>query len=157
MVTTMKMATGIALFATLVMTSCSGPDTESVGSGQDVADMIGCAGWSNTFAEADGGGGGGDDDAETLAYDAYVKEGGTCELYGQDVGVYYFLDKMARDGFVLEGSELGGDYLIGGGCGGPIAQDLDRWRSPQGCWVIEAPSTVLDQLEAEHGGTRSSG
>ena len=148
----MKVTSGIALLAALMMTGCSGIDTESVGSGQDVADMIGCAGWSNTFAEADA-----DGDDETLTYDAYVKEGGTCQLDGQDVGVYYFLDKMARDGFVLEGSELGGDYFIGDGCGGPIAQDLDRWRSPQGCWVIEAPSTVLDQLEAEHGGTRSSG
>lgn len=134
MVTTMKVTTGIALLAALMMTSCSGRDTESVGSGQEVADMIGCTGWSNTFEEADAYG-----DGKTVTYDAYVHEGGTCQLNGQDVGVYYFRDDMARNLYVQEGSALGGNYLIGDG------------------WVIEAPSLVLDQLEAEHGGRRSFG
>ena len=130
----MKMTTGIALLAALMMTSCSGSDTESVSSGQEVADMIGCTGWSNTSEEDDA-----HDDDKTVTYDAYVNEGGTCQLDGQDVGVYYFLDDMARNGYVDEGSALGRNYLIGDN------------------WVIDAPSAVLDQLEAEHGGRRSAG
>ncbi len=122
MVMTMKATTAIALLAALMMTSCSSSDTESVGSGQEVADMIGCTGWSNTSED-----------------DTFVREGGTCQLNGQEVGVYYFLDDMARNGYVEEGSAMGGNYLVGDG------------------WVIEAPSAVLDQLEAEHGGARSFG
>ncbi len=44
MVTTMKMTTGVALLAALMMTSCAGSDTKSVDSGQELANMIGCTG-----------------------------------------------------------------------------------------------------------------
>ncbi len=121
MVTTMKMTTGIALLAALVMTSCAGSDTKSVDSGQELANMIGCTGWSNTSEEA------------------YVKEGGTCQLDGQDVEAYYFVDDFARDLYVFGGSAGGGSYLVGDG------------------WVIDAPGPVLDQLETEHGGRRLAG
>ena len=128
----MKVTTVIALLTALLTTSCSISDTESVGSGQEVADMIGCTGWSNTSEEAET-----PSDRDTLTYEAYVHEGGTCRLNGQEVGVYYFLDEMARVGYVEAGTAQGGNYLIGDS------------------WVIEAPSVVLDQLEAEHGGERS--
>lgn len=130
-VMTTKVTAGIALLAALMTTGCSG-DTETVRSGQDVADMIGCTGWSNTFDDTDAYG-----EVETVTYDDFVRDGGTCRLNGRNVGVYYFLDDMARTGYVQAGSAVGGNYLIG---------DV---------WVIEAPSDVLDQIEAEHGGERS--
>jgi hypothetical protein len=97
----MKMITGVtvALATMAVLAGCSSSDSgdggDSVGSGQDVADMIGCTGWA--------------DDSEEM----YVTEGGTCDLEGEEVGAYYFADNEARDNYVDVASSFGGLYLVG--------------------------------------------
>lgn len=98
----MRTITGVsvALAATMVLAGCSGGDSgggEDVGSGQDVADMIGCTGWT--------------DDSEEM----FVTEGGTCDLDGEEVGAYYFADDEARDNYVDVASGFGGLYLVGDG------------------------------------------
>ena len=82
--------------ATVLLTGCSGGG-EEVDSGQAVANMIGCTGWSDT------------------SEDRYVTEGGECDRDGLKVGVYYFGDEDARNKYVEAGSASDGNYLIGDG------------------------------------------
>lgn len=98
----MKTITGVsvALAATMVLVGCSGGDSgggEDVGSGQDVADMIGCTGFEG--------------DSEEM----YVTEGGSCSLDGEEIYAYYFSDNDRRDSWVEVASQFGGPYLVGDG------------------------------------------
>ena len=93
----MKMITGgVIAAAAMLLSGCGGAD-EAVDSGQAVADMIGCTGWSDTSEER------------------YVTEGGECDRDGLKLGVYYFVDEDDRDNYVEAGSASDGNYLIGDG------------------------------------------
>lgn len=93
----MRIITGVAVAAALLMTGCGGDDSEKVGSGQEVADMIGCTGFTG--------------DSEEM----YVTEGGACNLGGEEVYAYYFSDNARRDSWVEVASNFGGPYLVGDG------------------------------------------
>lgn len=106
--------------AALLLAACSGSEDGAgdIASGQDLADAIGCTGFSN--------------DSEEM----FVSEGGTCQLDGEEIFIYYFADNAARDNYVDVGSEFGGNYLIGDN------------------WVVDAPSATLDAIKADIGGER---
>ncbi|WP_107767491.1 hypothetical protein [Nocardioides terrigena] len=93
----MKMITGAVIAAAAMLFSGCGGGGETVDSGQAVADMIGCTGWSDTSEER------------------YVTEGGECDRDGLKLGVYYFAADDDRDKFVEAGSASDGNYLIGEG------------------------------------------
>lgn len=96
----MKMITGTTIAAALLLAGCSGDDgggSDQVGSGQEVADMIGCTGFTG--------------DSEEM----YVTEGGSCELDGETVSAYYFSDDDRRDSWVEVASDFGGPFLVGEG------------------------------------------
>ena len=107
--------------AVLVLAGCGGEgDADSVSSGQDVADLVGCTGFAN--------------DSEEM----FVTEGGSCDLEGEDLGVYYFGDQDARDSYVETASGFGGVYLVGDG------------------WAVEGPPAVLEDLQSDVGGELSA-
>lgn len=93
----MKMMLGATVAAMLMLTGCSGGggDAEEVGSGQELADLLGCDGFEATSEEM------------------YVTEGGPCQLGGEEISIYYFADGDAKDSYVEIGSDFGGNYLIG--------------------------------------------
>lgn len=109
----------LAFAFALLLTACSGGDEAGdISSGQDLADAIGCTDFSN--------------DSEEM----FVAEGGTCQLDGEEIWIYYFADNDARDSYVEIGSDFGGNYLVGDG------------------WVVDAKSATLDKLAEKIGGER---
>lgn len=114
-------ATATAVF---VVAGCGGGGDagsgSGVSSGQDVADLVGCTGFAN--------------DSEEM----FVTEGGSCDLEGEELGVYYFGDQDARDSYVDTASGFGGVYLVGDG------------------WAVEGPPAVLEDLRSDVGGELSA-
>lgn len=107
------LAAGLLL---LLIAGCGEEDTSLVGSGQDVADLVGCTGFENSSEEL------------------YVAEGGPCEYAGGTIFVYYFDETDNRDDWVIAASAVGAgtggddDFLVGDG------------------FVVAAPTDVLEQL-----------
>jgi hypothetical protein len=84
----------------LVVAGCGGDDggaggSNKVKSGDDLAELVGCTGFT--------------DDTEEM----FVTEGGSCSLEGQDINIYYFGDQRARDEYLEIATGFGGLYLVG--------------------------------------------
>lgn len=85
----------VTLLGAFAFAGCSSGPGSDIGSGQELADAVGCSDYTG--------------DSEEM----FVSEGGSCTLDGEDIAVYYFADNDARDGYVEIGSDFGGNYLVG--------------------------------------------
>lgn len=89
----------LAALTLFLAAGCGGSDDsgDSIGSGQELADAIGCADFAN--------------DSEEM----FVTDGGSCTLEAEDdLTIYYFKDDASRDNWIEVASAFGGESQLEG-------------------------------------------